>query len=74
MTGHTETPRERGLRLLEEHERTERLLEDSDAAIARTEEIIGCPIGEFVLVREEPDRREIDRRNKARENSDRRQR
>jgi len=54
----------------------DRLIEDSDACLRRTEEIIGCPIGEFVpaiwTARRKGDRREIDRRNKARENSDRR--
>ncbi len=57
---------------------TDRRIARSDVCLRRTEEIIGCPIGEFVpaiwTVRRKGDRREIDRRNKARENSDRRAR
>jgi hypothetical protein len=51
----------------------DRLLEKSDEAIRRTEEIIGCPISEFVPAIWTT-RREIDRRNKSREKSDRRAR
>lgn len=64
----TETPRHR----------IDRLLASSDVCLCSTEEIIGCPISEFVpaiwTARRKGDRREIDRRNKVREESDRRAR
>lgn len=56
----------------------DRLLASSDACLRRTEESAGCTIDEFPMtdwqIRRHADRRQIDRRNRVRENSDRRAR
>lgn len=51
----------------------ERLLESSDRCLERTEALVGCRLDEF-SGRRSTERREIDRRHKVRENSDRRNR